>query len=134
MVGIGLEEQPPSYYRLLGIVLYEPDPDVIANAADQRMVHLKRFNTGEYGPLAEQLLNEVAAARVCLLNPAKKANYDQEYRQRLGRRASVPSIPVAVEMREAASPGADMSFLTQLDSLGGRPRQTGSSAREGEEE
>ena len=33
------EEQPPNHYRLLGVSPFESDPDVIENAADQRMAH-----------------------------------------------------------------------------------------------
>ena len=75
-LGIPPDEQPPNHYRLLGIRLFEDHEDAIANAADQRMAHLRTFQTGPNGRLSQRLLNEVAAARVCLLNPAKKAEYD----------------------------------------------------------
>jgi hypothetical protein len=86
-LGISRKDQPPNHYRLLGIDLFEASPDVIEGAADQRMAHLKRFNTGSHSDLAERLLNEVAAARLCLLNPAKRASYDQALRQQLAARA-----------------------------------------------
>ena len=86
-LGISPKDQPPHHYRLLGIDQFEADPDVIEGAADQRMAHLKRFNTGKHSALAEKLLTEVAAARVCLLNPAKRAIYDQALREQLAARA-----------------------------------------------
>ena len=46
LVGHSAQGQPPRRYRLLGIELYEDDSDVIATAADQRMTHLKTFQTG----------------------------------------------------------------------------------------
>ena len=45
-LGIPSEEQPPDRYRLLGIRMFEPDPDVISNAADQRMAHIRSFQAG----------------------------------------------------------------------------------------
>ena len=46
-LGIPPAEQPPNHYRLLAIPLFESDPDVIANAADQRMSHIRSFQIGE---------------------------------------------------------------------------------------
>ncbi len=46
-LGIPPDEQPPNHYRLLGIKLFEPNPDVIAHAADQRMSHLRSFQAGD---------------------------------------------------------------------------------------
>ena len=90
--GIPLKDRPIHHYRLLGIEVFESDVEVIENAADQRMAHLKRFGTGKHSALAENLLNEVAAARICLLNPTKKAKYDEELRGRLGgQESAVPS-------------------------------------------
>ena len=40
-LGIPPAEQPPHAYRLLGIAPFEDDADVIANAADQRMLFIK---------------------------------------------------------------------------------------------
>jgi len=95
-------EQPPTFYRLLGIPTFEANPDVIENAADQRMVHLRGFQSGKYAALSQKLLNEVAAARVCLLNAEKKRAYDDWLRARLAAAAAqanphadpVPSPPV----------------------------------------
>jgi len=81
--GIPQAEQPPHHYRLLGVQPFESDPDVISYAADQRMALLKTFATSNYSSLAEDLLNEVAIARVCLLNPGKKQSYDSTLRQSL---------------------------------------------------
>jgi formylglycine-generating enzyme required for sulfatase activity len=82
-LGIPPEEQPANAYRLLGVRLFEADADVISNAADQRMAHLRTHQAGPRGALSQKLLNEVAAARVCLLNPAKKAKYDAALRSKL---------------------------------------------------
>jgi formylglycine-generating enzyme required for sulfatase activity len=82
-LGIAPKDQPPHHYRLLGIDPFEASAEVIEHAADQRMAHLRTFQTGKHGPLSQRLLNEVAAAKVVLLNPAKKLAYDAELRARL---------------------------------------------------
>ena len=89
-LGIPPREQPPHYYRLLGVALFESDPKVIEVAADQRMAHLRTFQNGQDRALSQRLLNEVATAKVCLLNPAKKAAYDQQLRQQMQPGAAVP--------------------------------------------
>ena len=45
-LGIPPEEQPPNHYRLLGIQLFEENREVIQNAADRQMVHLRSFQNG----------------------------------------------------------------------------------------
>ena len=82
-LGIRPEEQPPDHYRLLGIGKFENDLDVIANAADQRMAHLQTFQNSKHAAESQRLLNEVALARVCLLNPEKRTAHDQRLRQKL---------------------------------------------------
>ncbi|WP_254511709.1 hypothetical protein [Anatilimnocola floriformis] len=81
-------EQPPNHYRLLGVPLFTDDPDVIENAADQRMSHLRSLQSGKHSQDSQRLLNEVAAARGCLLNATKKSEYDTTL-----RRATTPARP-----------------------------------------
>jgi hypothetical protein len=82
-LGIHPGEQPPSYYRLLGLAPYEDNPDVIASAADRQMAHLRTFQTGKYSAESQKLLNEVATAKVKLLRPEAKRTYDAQLRQKL---------------------------------------------------
>lgn len=81
-LGIPPAEQPPNHYRLLGLQLFEADPDVIANATDRQMAHIRTFQTGRHAAQSQQILNEFAAAKVCLLRPEKKAEYDRALRAR----------------------------------------------------
>ena len=76
-LGIAAEEQPPNHYRLLGLNLFESDPDVIEHGSNRQMMHLRSFQTGPRMLECQQLLNEVAAARVVLLDVQKKGAYDQ---------------------------------------------------------
>ncbi|MEE8451346.1 MAG: hypothetical protein V3R99_05500, partial [Thermoguttaceae bacterium] len=102
-LGIPSDEQPPNHYRLLAICPFEDDPAVIENAADQRMAHLRSVQSGRHGVLSQELLNQVAAANLCLLNPEKKAAYDRQLRQRLQAAstdaaripAAAPAVPIA---------------------------------------
>ncbi len=107
-LGIPPVEQPPNYYRLLGIELFEESAGVIANAADRQMGHLRGFAAGKHSQFSQKLLNEVAAARVCLLNPEKKVDYDGQLRQQVAApAASIPrAMPVAshVVMAESSPP------------------------------
>ena len=80
-LGIPPAEQPPNHYRLLDVPLLESDPDVIETAAQRQTVFLRTLQLGPQADLAERLLNEVARARVTLLNTAQKAAYDNKLQQ-----------------------------------------------------
>jgi hypothetical protein len=82
-LGIPQAEQPPHHYRLLGIGLFEDDADVIEEAADRQMSHVQRHKTGKHSALSQKLLNELAAAKLCLLDKRRKAAYDEELRSQL---------------------------------------------------
>ena len=83
-LGIPPQEQPPNHYRLLALGLFEADPDVIDAAANRQMAYLQQMATGEQMALSQKLLNELSAARLCLLDPKKRAAYDAELRTKLG--------------------------------------------------
>lgn len=93
-LGIPPAEQPPNHYRLLGLKPLEANPEVIARGADRVAVHLQKFSTGQFAAPSQKLLQEVAAAKQCLLQPAAKAAYDAKLRQRLGLAApqELPSL------------------------------------------
>ena len=95
LLGIPPAEQPPNHYRLLGIAPFEQDPDVISGAADKQMAHVRTFQTGKHSAESQTLLNELAAARIELLNPQKKAAYDQQLRQQ-----NIPPPPPVVQGQE----------------------------------
>ena len=76
-LGIPPEEQPPNHYRLLGIKWFEDNADVISAAVDRQMLHLRTYQIGDYSDVSQRLLNEVISAKLCLLDPKRKAAYDQ---------------------------------------------------------
>lgn len=102
-LGIAPHEQPPHHYRLLGIAPFEDDPDVIENAADRQMAHVRTYQAGKYRDFSQKILNELAVAKLALLDPAKKAAYDEQLHQALFA-SSVEPEPEAVY--EAPPPAA----------------------------
>ena len=104
-LGIPAREQPADHYRLLGVERFETDADVISMAADQRMNFLRQFNNGERAGIAQELLNEISAARVCLLDGKKRAVYDKNLKRRLesGRQSEIATEDLAATL-EFSSP------------------------------
>jgi hypothetical protein len=92
-LGIPKSEQPPNHYRLLGIVQFEDDPQVILEGADRQVSHLKTKQTGQRVALSQKLLQQVAAAAGCLLDADAKAKYDAELRKSLKASEPTPSAP-----------------------------------------
>jgi hypothetical protein len=132
-------EQPPNLYRLLGVNLFEADPDVIEMAADQRMAHVRNFQTGQYSNLSQKILNELSSARVRLLSSEKRATYDEQLRLPLAGTALAPPLfpvvaavapPLAMASvidepadHAAESAGVNaLDFLSSAEALPPRPR------------
>ncbi|MDY0165859.1 MAG: hypothetical protein RBS80_04900 [Thermoguttaceae bacterium] len=99
-LGIPPKDQPPHHYRLLALDLFESDPDVIDAAASKQMSYLRNLATGPHVALSQRLLNEIAAVRICLLNPEKKATYDDELRERLGAGSDQSALSPAVAQEQ----------------------------------
>jgi hypothetical protein len=65
------------------------------------MAHIRSFQTGEHAAESQKILNEIAAARVCLLNAEKKTAYDEALRAAI---APHPAVEQAIE--QAMEPGS----------------------------
>lgn len=92
-LGIPPRDQPPNHYRLLGLELFESDPDVIDAAAEQRMLYVNQCSMGEHLELSQRLLNELSAARLCLLSPKQRPPYDAGLRVQFKKDELVEIIP-----------------------------------------
>ena len=101
-LGIPPEEQPADHYRLLGIPRFECDPEVIRDAATRQMGHVRTYHLGPHAELSQQILNELGAAKACLLDPQKKAAYDAALRAQ--QRAAVSEIPAPPAPVEEPTP------------------------------
>ncbi len=98
-LGIPPNEQPAHHYRLLGIPLFASDPDVIENAAEQRIRFLRTVQTGPRGACAHRLLSDIAHARTILLNAERKAAYDLQLSHEF-----CPPSPAAIAPRDVGLP------------------------------
>ena len=77
-LGISAEEQPPNYYLLLGVSLFETDTQQIETAARDRLEQLRAYQLSNKKEDAKKLIDEIVKARKCLRNPEKKALYDKQ--------------------------------------------------------
>lgn len=116
-LGIPKSEQPPNHYRLLGIALFETDPDVIEAAADRQMTYVSQCATGEHMKLSQQVLNELSKARVCLLVADKKQAYDARLKAAFDEAQKIESSRVPVPIAETE----DLS--EEVKSVSGRKKE-----------
>ncbi|HEY1068159.1 MAG TPA: hypothetical protein VGE52_18695 [Pirellulales bacterium] len=109
-LGIPPREQPPDHYRLLGLRRFETDRGVIEDAADDRMQIVHQHKSGPHAETSRKLLSELAAAKVCLCDPQRKAAYDR------GLSGSPESFPVSIaNTAQAATPGVWKPAPLRLD-------------------
>lgn len=102
-LGILPKDQPPNYYRLLGLEVFEEDLQVIEASADRQSGFLRKYQSGELASHCQKLLNEIARARLCLLKPSTKAVYDAQLREQLrGPQLSI-DLKTDADAREATA-------------------------------
>lgn len=78
-LGIPPKDQPPNHYRLLGLTEFTNDPAVIQSAADRQTAHLQTIPpTADCADVLRQVMQQVKAAELCLLDAGHKAAYDQQ--------------------------------------------------------
>lgn len=94
-LGIDPAARPVTHYSLLGLPLFEADAGRISAAADERMKLIRQYQAGPRGMYTQKLLNELARAKICLLNPVSKPAYDQALHQILYPPPIVPSATAA---------------------------------------
>lgn len=92
-LGITPELQPPTHYRLLGLESFEASEEVIQAAADRQSRYLREVAVGKQRKQSQRLLNEVAAARRCLLDPEKRSAYDKQLRLKTDKRGESEEQP-----------------------------------------
>lgn len=77
-LGLPADVSEPNYYQLLGLPEGEPDLEKIALAGDRATTRVRSHRPGPHARLWSQLLDEVFAAKNCLLEPGSKAAYDRQ--------------------------------------------------------
>ncbi|MCC6124361.1 MAG: hypothetical protein IT426_05340 [Pirellulales bacterium] len=105
-LGIPPHLQPPNLYRLLGLELFERNSDVIEDAAERQMAHVRKYEGTPYADAAKKLIEELAQARVCLLLPDRKAAYDAALRKQLAS-ATAPALAPARPFVAAGPPSEE---------------------------
>ena len=100
-LGIPPEQQPPNHYQLLGIGEFEADPDVIENAADRQMTHVRTYQSGPHSDDSQRILNEITQAKLCLLKPESRATYEAKLRAQTP--AALPTGEQAIPVSSAGS-------------------------------
>jgi hypothetical protein len=85
------EDRAPNYYELLSLDPHETDPARISAAAARATTKVRSFRPGSQAPAWSRLLDEIQAAKACISDPAKRAEYDSAT---LHRRPNEPLGPV----------------------------------------
>ncbi|MDH3718147.1 MAG: hypothetical protein OES79_08495, partial [Planctomycetota bacterium] len=127
-LGIPPEQQPPNHYRLLGVPVFTDDADVVSHAVDRLMAHLRTFQSGPKSAHSQKLLNEISAARVCLLNAENKAAYDDQLRLEMDAQQQPADISAEVPGSSPTTPSLSPEEPMAMDALPTTPqiRRTGS--------
>ncbi len=117
-LGIHPREQPADHYRLLGLAPFEEDAEVIDDAAERQIASVRRHQLGQHVALTQEIINELAAARICLLDPGKKAEYDTSIQATMARPSSHAGVESGMEENdpkamEAPRPSSAPPPITQ---------------------
>mgnify|MGYP000894048650 CR=1 FL=1 len=75
-LGITEPARPLNYYQLLKLKQFEDDAEVIRASYRTLNAHVRKYQTGEFGPQSQQLLNELAKVMLCLTDSQRKSDYD----------------------------------------------------------
>jgi len=132
-LGIRDPQRPPTHYQLLGLAPLENDRAIIANAADRQMAHVRTFQSGKQSAVSQTILNEIARAKVCLLNDKKKSAYDEKLRASEEPMAvaiaAAPAPRPAAPPRAGTKPNIVVAAQDNLSSLAGVPKTASSHGR-----
>ncbi|MBA63279.1 MAG: hypothetical protein CMJ76_13055 [Planctomycetaceae bacterium] len=104
-LGIPPQQQPPNHYQLLGIGQFEADPDVIENAADRQMTHVRTYQSGSHSDDSQRILNEITQAKLCLLKPSSRAAYEAKLRAQTPLTSPTGEQAIPVSPVGSAHPG-----------------------------
>ena len=75
---LGIKEPGPfDHYTLLRLQKFEDDTEKIRNNYKKLNSHVRKYSTGQYSVLSQELLNELAKCMLCLTDPERKRDYDE---------------------------------------------------------
>ena len=78
LLGTRVPPNEGDHYQLLGLTRFESDRSKMEQAALELEKRLQAVTSGEDLEPAQQLLNRLATARLCLLSERKKLEYDRQ--------------------------------------------------------
>ena len=84
LLDIAADDCPPNHYLLLGLPLFEDDPQLIFRTALGQIEKVRCFQTSSKAKECQKLLNELAQAQAVLRDPSRKSIYDAELREQRG--------------------------------------------------
>ena len=103
---LGIEEgaRPPDHYTLLGIERFCSNADLIDTAAHRRLDLLDRYSLAgsrESRDACQEMMNEVARARVVLMNLQRREEYNRQLGGQVAGESGQPAQTVEEPSREA---------------------------------
>ena len=116
------EDQPPTFYRLLGLDDFEDDLATIDAAAKQTTAYLHPMAAGPNRESVQKLLSEVAKARRTLLGSEAKEAYDESL-QVEDSNPEPPPLPV---------PPVEQNTVSQNEASSSDSASSGEEAAEGQ--
>ncbi len=87
-LGIPLQDQPPDLYRLLGIELFEEDPEIIKAAAENSIASIQQNVFGVELQQSQRVLKELAAASEYLLKPENNKDFHKKLKIKMVKKAN----------------------------------------------
>jgi hypothetical protein len=94
----------PTYYELLGIKPSEADQGAIAAAAERAACRVRSHRPGANAAAWAELLDEIAAAKKCLLDPNNRQQYDRQIKSLVAEPPK--ATPLSPSRSDANPPGA----------------------------
>ncbi len=76
-LGIPDGPRPPDQYELLRLVRFEDSIDKVRKNYKKLNTHVRKYASGQYAVISQNLLNELAKAMLCLTDPERKREYDE---------------------------------------------------------
>ena len=73
------EEGPPEHYALLRLPRFEDNAEKVRKNYRKLNEHVRTYASGQFGPQSQELLNELAKAMLCLTDPERKRDYDEQH-------------------------------------------------------
>ncbi len=111
---LGLDQKPAHFYELLGLKLWEDDRDRIRAAAARALSTLRRIQPGNRQADWKALLDQLEAARDCLVSSPCRNRYDERLRRRIASddlHATPATRQPVASARPEADPMAPVDFV-----------------------